>query len=226
MGKKKGLPRALARRASALAKDKKTRVLQQAHDDIALVKEKQDEIAAAFYEMGMALARLAQKTVMRALGHGTFEELLRARVGMSVAQAEHLMLIVEQIDEADAIRWKQDKSLAVANLKKQPGVKLLGPGRLQLPSKEVIDVEHAQTAEIERKAEIERHRHQRKKKRGRGRTTSPDERKAASDLKRALGRAGVRAQVRCVATKPGKPSDVEVRFSSRALEKLLEKLRA
>ena len=175
--------------------------------------------------MGLALQRLSKKEVYRALGHRTFDELLQARVGMSRAQADHLMLIVRHIDEADAIRWKQDKSLAVATLIELPGTKALGRTRLELPSHEIVDIEHTPTAELAQKAETERHRHQKKSgRRPRGRTTTPEERKEANDLKRAMARLGIRAKVECIATKPGKPSDVTLRFTCAAIEKLVARL--
>ena len=225
MGKKKAPPPGLKKRDSALAKGKRARIVEQAHEDIGLVKEKQNEIAAAFYEMGLALQRLSKKTVYAALGHKSFDDLLRARVGMSRAQADHLMLIVRHIDEADAIRWKQDKSYAVAALKELPGTMALGRTRLQLPSREVIDIEHTPTAELTEKAETERHRHQKKSgPRPRGRTTTPEERKQANELKRALAHIGIRAKVECIATKPGKSSDVALRFACTAIDDLVARL--
>ncbi len=133
---------------------------------------------------------------------------------------------MDQIAEADAIRWRQDKSFAVAELKRLPGVKQLAPARFQLPSKQVVNVDATDTAEIERVAEAERHRHQKHGKRPRGRTTTPEERRTAKSLSAAMSKLGCRAAVKCVATAPGKPSDIEMRFSIAHAATLIDRLRA
>lgn len=224
-GPKKPVPAALVKHTAALAARKRKEILAQSLDDIAVVKEKQREATSAFYEIGLALQRLSRPAAVEALGHRTFDELLEARLAISPAQAERLITIVEHVTEADAIRWLEDRSLAVAQLKRLPGVKELSGNRLRLPSKRVVDPDETPTTELVAAAERERHALQKPGKRTRGRTTTPDERGLGRDLGRALAARGVAAKIQCIATRPGKPSDLQVRFSTAHAGVLLRLLR-
>src|SRR5215471_10365304 len=90
---------------------------------------------------------LAAEPMYRALGHATFAELLDAELAMSTSYAERLMNIARNVRESDAMRWLEEKSAAVAELKKIAGVRSLRRNVLLLPSKEKVDLERLSAPE-------------------------------------------------------------------------------
>lgn len=207
------LPPALAKRASALVKDKKARLAARGRSLLALVRDKRRVIAAAFYEMGQALVVLSDAAMFGALGHATFDDLLEHELEMSLSQADRLMAAARRLDEEQAADLGYEKSLAVASALALPGTKLSGSALLL--GERTLDTGRISAAAIDQAATALRHSRQRPGRPGRGKTTTPRERADAARCQAELRRAGAKgATVHPIATKPGQPADLEIRLRS------------
>ena len=115
--KKQTLPAALAERAGALSRQKTARIVTAARGDIALLRRKRGDIAAAFYDMGEALVRLKDPDVYRAFKQPSWEAFCRAELSISESQAERLIEIVRHMTREDAIKLGTfSKASSVARL--------------------------------------------------------------------------------------------------------------
>jgi hypothetical protein len=113
----KSLPAALAKRAGALSRQKTARIVIAARGDIALLRRKRGDIAAAFYDMGEALVRLKDPNVYRAFKKPSWEAFCRGELSMSESQAERLIEIVRHMTREDAIKLGTfSKASSVARL--------------------------------------------------------------------------------------------------------------
>ncbi len=210
---KRALPPALAKRATAMATDKKVRLLARGKGLLALVRDKRRVVAMAFYEMGQALHALSAPDVFGALGHKTFEDLVDRKLKMSLSQADRLIATARMLGEEQAVDLGYEKSLAVASALALPGAKLTGAALVL--GKRTLDTTATSAADIEAAVTAARHERQKPGRRGRGNTTTPGERGAAERSQAELRRAGAKtATVRVVATKPGQPADVVLRLRS------------
>jgi hypothetical protein len=100
-----------------LARQKSARVLAAARSDIALLRRKRGDIAAAFYDMGEALVRLKEPGVYRAFKQSSWEAFCRAELAMSESQAERLIEIVTHMTREDAMKLGTfSKASSVARL--------------------------------------------------------------------------------------------------------------
>lgn len=115
--KKQTLPAALAKRAGALSRQKTARIVTAARGDIALLRRKRGDIAAAFYDMGEALVRLKDPDVYRAFKQPSWEAFCRAELSISESQAERLIEVVRHMTREDAIKLGTfSKASSVARL--------------------------------------------------------------------------------------------------------------
>jgi hypothetical protein len=115
--KTNALPAALVKRASMLSRQKVARVLAEARKDIALLRRKRGDIAAAFYDMGEALARLKKPEVFAAFKRASWEAFCQSDLAMSLSQAERLIAIVQTMTREDAIKLGTfSKASSVARL--------------------------------------------------------------------------------------------------------------
>ncbi len=88
---------------------------RRAEELLSLVARLQNEIADAFYEIGVALRELDRKKRYAVLGYETFDELLAARVSISRSKAYELIAIIDsRITREQAVVLKQDKAYALA----------------------------------------------------------------------------------------------------------------
>jgi hypothetical protein len=93
------------------------RVVAAARSDIALLRRKRGDIAAAFYDMGEALVRLKAPDVYRAFKQPSWEASCRAELSMSESQAERLIEVVRHMTREDAIKLGTfSKASSVARL--------------------------------------------------------------------------------------------------------------
>lgn len=224
---KKKLPLALAKNALEKAEGARARLLERARDDVALVVRRRGEITDAFYDIGEALLRLREDPVPRLLGRSGFAELCTKDLGISATRAGELVAVVTRVKRSDALRWGQDKTIALLSLAsasdqvETPG--MLQAGKLRLHSGKRLDLETTSAQDIRALAKEERSRRPSTK---RGRTTTAAERAAAAQLERALRSAGVKsATVEALATRPGAISDVRIRLPVDKLETLRGALR-
>lgn len=227
MAAPKKLPLALAKNAAAKVTAAKEAALARAEDDLALIARKKLEIGDAFYEIGEALVRLRAKGVVALLGYASFAELCEARLEMSVARAEWLVAIASRVRREDALRWGQEKTVALLQIANAtsaddtPGQ--IAGGSLKLPGGKRLDVEASSARALKLVAKALR------SKRGegsaRGRTTTRTERSLAATLEKRLRAEDVEAKVVAVATRPGAVSKLRIELPADALAALRVALR-
>jgi hypothetical protein len=212
MAGKKKLPTALARRAAEKAEAAKERGVAEARSIIAEIKRKQAQISDAFFDIGELLLRLKKANAPKLLGRASFADLVEQDLRMSVTRADWLVAVVQRVRRDDALRWGEDKTMALLELtnatKASDTPSMLAAEKLKTPNGKRLDVDTASTADIRRYAKTLR------AKRGkgslRGRTTTPAERRIAKAIAAALHREGVEAKAEAVATKPGQVSKLRV----------------
>jgi len=217
---------ALAKRAAQKAEAAHARDLVQARRDVALIVRRKAQIVDAFYDIGEALVRLQRPQAIAALHRRGFGEVCERDLGISVTRAWELIDIVRRVTREDAVRWGQDKTAALLQLasatkqKDTPG--MLAAEKIRLHTRKAFDPETATARQIKALALEERRRRGASR---RGRTTTPQERRDAGALQRALKKRGVQgARVRAVATRPGRISEVEIRVPFDALDELRKAL--
>lgn len=198
------MPAALVKRAEALSRQKLTRVVAAARQDIALIQRKRADVAAAFYDIGEALVRLKTSGAHRAFKRPSWEAFCVAELDMSESQAERLIEIVQQMTREDAIKLGTfSKASSVARLVKatpaeetvaqaiREGI-VVGGARL--------DVKHASARQIARATSgVPRHRG------SRGRHLSNEDATVAKRVAQDLERLELDAKVTPKAGLPGKP---------------------
>jgi hypothetical protein len=212
---KKALPAALATRAAAAAATKKAALLREARALIAEIKRKRGVINEAYYEIGEAIARLRKRDMLAALGHGTFEDLCRVELGISVEVAARLAEVAETMTKEEAMKMGQSRAIALVDLSRatpepdSPG-QLYRRGKVAVPGGASVDTKKGSARALARAAREIRSAHDAGKPR-RGRSTTSEEREFAAACERALRAAGIdEATVTAVATKPGQESYVRV----------------
>jgi hypothetical protein len=80
---------------------------------IALIARRKARIVEDFFDIGEALREILRKELYRALGHKSFDELLKARGLMGAEQARKLIAIVDRIPRDQAIGLGQEKAYAL-----------------------------------------------------------------------------------------------------------------
>jgi hypothetical protein len=220
------LPAALAKRAEALAQQKRTELAARGREDIAFIRQKQTEIVASFYDIGVALNRLNEPGIAEALGFSGFGELVEGELGISAQKARDLMGIARFVRREDALRWGQEKSAALVELVQATAAadspaSLAKRGKLKLGAGRAIDVEEASASAIQEAAKEARAARAGGGRPKRGVSVSAEERKIAELLQGALRRLGEeRARVTAVA-RAGAGADLRIeRVAASALAAL------
>jgi hypothetical protein len=215
------LPAALARRATAAASAKSTRLLAAAREHLAVIARRKSAITEAFYDIGVALAALKKPEMVAALGRRSFAEVCEKDAGLSAVVAERLIGIVRNMTPEQALAMGQKKAMAMIDLaaatpEADSAAGLFRKKSIALPGGQSVDVRAASANAIEEAAKAIRHgvaaksaKHGGAGKAARGRTTSADERSLAALIERKLHKLGLdRARVTAVATKAGHESDL------------------
>jgi hypothetical protein len=209
------MPSALVKRAKEAAEAKVARLRAEASGLVALVKRKKADIADAFYDMGLALARLSAPAMVSALGRKSFADVCTKDCGISRSTATRLIEITKAMTREEVVGLDQQKALALIELAKatpedDTAGELAHTERLALPGGESLSPRKAGAREIDRAAKTIRHAHQ-KGSRPRGRTTTPEERATAAHLQARLHELGVRtAKVDARATRPGQEAHLRI----------------
>ena len=219
------LPAALAKRASAAASSKLARIIEAAKRDIALIRRRRSEISEAFYDIGEALVRLKPRAVVLALGCRTFVELCEKLVGLSGAQADRLIDIVENMSREDAMRVGSTKAASVVALARATpaddtpsdliarGIRVGG---------EKLDIEKASARAVARAVGSVRTTRTSK----RGRSVAAADRARCEALAKALRKMGADdARVLVKAGPPGAGARVAIELPVAELPKLAKALR-
>ena len=110
------LPAALAKRATAAAAAKTTRLLREAREQLSLIARRKREITEAFYDIGVALSFLKSKDVISVLGRKSFAEVCEKDAGLSASTSERLVRIVAAMTREQALSMGQSKATAMVNL--------------------------------------------------------------------------------------------------------------
>ena len=216
---KRPLPAALAKRASVLSRQKSARILAAARSDIALLRRKRGDIAAAFYDMGEALVRLKDPDVYRAFKQSSWEAFCRAELAMSESQAERLIEVVQHMTREDAIKLGTfSKASSVARLVQATAADETVAHAIRkgvVVGKRRIDVNRASVRCIaEATREIPRARGTR------GRHLSDDDAALAKKLSRTVARLGLDAKLTAKAGVPGKGGRLLIDVATADVRKL------
>ena len=227
------LPAALAKRATAAATAKTTRLLREAREQLSLIARRKREITEAFYDIGVALTFLKAKDVILALGRKSFAEVCEKDAGLSASTAERLVRIVAAMTREQALAMGQSKATAMVNLaaatpEDDTAAGLYRKKSVALPGGRKVSPRTASALEIESAAAAVRREKATKKngagKRGVGRTTTGEERALAAMLEKQLRKLGLeRARVTAVATKAGQGADLRFERIPAAKVDLLKK---
>jgi hypothetical protein len=110
------LPAALAKRAGDAAEKKRDRDKAEAADLVGIIHRRRDRIAEDFYDIGVALAKLREARLYRALGYARFADLVEHEVGVSDTQAYKLIAITEHLTRERAVELGQEKAAALVQL--------------------------------------------------------------------------------------------------------------
>lgn len=81
---------------------------------LAGIARRKVRISEDFYEIGLSLSELLKKKLYFALGHGSFEEMLKAHDVMSWSRAKQLIEIVDTMDREHALALGSEKAYALA----------------------------------------------------------------------------------------------------------------
>jgi hypothetical protein len=110
VGKKTALTRARSKAEVQRARDG-----ARANELLALIARRKARIVEDFYDIGEALKELFHRELFRALGHRSFEAMLKAHEVMSATQARKLIHLVEQLPRVQALSLGQEKAYALVS---------------------------------------------------------------------------------------------------------------
>jgi hypothetical protein len=230
MATQKKLTPALARRADALAKAARARMLAAAREDLALIQRRKAEIAEAFYDIGEALVRLRKEPIPKLLGFKGFVDLCKRGLSIAPTTADRLIDIVERLPRRDALKWGKEKAHALIALADATAAED-SPQKIDAKVLGKLDPAKATVRELQALAQKQRAAKMRRVAKGqpaakatarpRGRTTTEGERSLASRLQAGLRKAGAKtATAVAVATKPGAAAKLRVELPIDRLEAL------
>ncbi|CAN5921178.1 hypothetical protein BH11MYX4_BH11MYX4_67200 [soil metagenome] len=217
--KAKQLPAALAKRAALLSRQKVARIVAEARKDIALLRRKRGDVAAAFYDMGEALVRLKKPEVVASFKLPSWEAFCRAELAMSESQAERLIAIVRSMTREDAIKLGTlSKASSVARLvQASPADETVAQAIRDgvVVGKKRIDVKRASVRGIaEATREVPRARGKR------GRRVSEEDAAFVAKLAREVARLGLDARIIAKAGLAGKPGRLAIDVAISDVAKL------
>jgi hypothetical protein len=207
---KKAIPKAFVDNAAKLGAKKRAEIIARGRDDVALVKEKIVVVTDAFYDIGLALQRLAVPGVATALGFKGFGDLVTKALKMSPSSAGDLIEIVTWVSRRDALVWRREKSAALVELAKAtpatdtPATLMKRP--VKLASGRLFDAREADAGAVhaaakeERQARTERESSHGKAKRGVSSTKA--ERDCGAALQAGLHKEGLRGARVTVLARP------------------------
>lgn len=213
------LPKALRKRAQAMADSAHARLTAAAKEAFAQAKAALAESNRHLHALGVALATLKKPAAAEALGFADFADLHENGLGLSRTTVGRLLRAIEHLsqeryaalgpDRVDALLDLADATEAddTAEILDEKKVVLWAKG----PSLDVAAADNAALREAAK--EVRARRAETGSGTKRGRTTTPAERKVAKDGTAALTRAGSAAKLTAKATKPGQPA----RFDLTAL---------
>lgn len=103
-------------RAAAQARGVSTRQAARGAELLGLIARRMKRIEEDFFEIGAALEELKAKKLFVALGYGTFDAMLEARIPIGRSQAYKLIAIVQRVTRDQAVELGEEKAYAIARL--------------------------------------------------------------------------------------------------------------
>jgi len=85
---------------------------------LAEIARRKERITEDFYDIGLALSQLFKKKLHVALGHRSFDEMLKARNVVSPTTARGLMKLVATMSREQALAYGQEKAIALIDYSK------------------------------------------------------------------------------------------------------------
>lgn len=228
--KKPALPKELAERAKAQHAAKLARLTGRAQAALALIRERQADIAANMVDIGLALAELKGDGMAEALGRSGFAEVCEKDLRMAISTANGLVALATKVPRALVTSLGPDRARAVLELveatPEDDTPESVLRAKLALPSGRTLDVAEASTQEIRDAAkEIRDARERTDGKRSRGFTATPAEKRSFTALAKRLAEAG-HTGAKLVATRDGNGARVRIEVRLSELGAFADALRA
>ena len=85
---------------------------------LAEIARRKERIAEDFYDIGLAVLQISKKKLYLALGHKSFDDMLKARDVLSPTTARGLMQLVSTMSRDEALAYGQEKALALISYAK------------------------------------------------------------------------------------------------------------
>lgn len=180
------LPAALAKRAKALHDAAQDRLVAQAREAIALIRDRREAIADDYFDVGQALVTLKSQAVALALGYDDVPAMLRAELDLSLDTANKLIDLATRVDRSHLRELQLERAAAIlALVDATPADDTLGDllaGPFPVAGGAALDLRTAPVAAIKDLARALRQKHAPAAKRTAGFTTTPADRKAFAAL--------------------------------------------
>jgi hypothetical protein len=145
--KKRTLPVPLAREVERRTAQAAEAARAEAESLIDVLLRRKASIDEAFYDMGVALAKLREKRLYTSLGFRRFDDLVVERLAISPTHARRLVRVTRELTRASAVALGQERALALVRLAAstdktdsaetlaQQGISLPGKRNRVLPAK-------------------------------------------------------------------------------------------
>ena len=221
------LPSAFVKNALAKKDARLAALAERGFAAIAKVKALRTSIADDFVEMGEALATLKDPDVWKAVGAGSFEDVVTREFDMSLARAESLLALWERLSAELVRELGVDRASALLDLAdatpEDDDVPGLLHATLTLPSGAKLDVAKASVAQLHDAAtEFRRARVRPKGKKTHGFTVdAAAQKKFEAATKRLHRLVGTHVTTKLVATRKKTGADATLRLPLADLVKLL-----
>ena len=85
---------------------------------LAEIARRKERIAEDFYDIGLAVLQISKKKLYLALGHKSFDDMLKARDVLSPTTARGLMQLVSTMSRDEALAYGQEKAIALISYAK------------------------------------------------------------------------------------------------------------
>ncbi len=85
---------------------------------LAEIARRKERIAEDFYDIGLAVLQISKKKLYLALGHTSFDEMLKARDVLSPSTARGLIQLVSTMSRDEALAYGQEKAIALISYAK------------------------------------------------------------------------------------------------------------
>jgi hypothetical protein len=112
----KKAPATLAKNAAKVASRAARTNEVWARELIALIRQRTDDVAAAFYDIGVALAELSEPRLYTALGYSSFAALVKKELGFSYDKAREMVAVTRGLKRTTAVKLGLWRSAAVLEL--------------------------------------------------------------------------------------------------------------